>query len=218
MTTTLVLASASPRRRDLLERFGVAFDVRPTHVDETPQPGEAAEDLVRRLAATKAEAALAAAPEAELVILAADTVVVIDGDVLGKPVDAAEAEAMVRRLSGRTHRVLTGVAVAARSGGAAEAGVGVTLGPAVSVAVAVAATDVVVAELSEADVAWYLATGESHDKAGGYGIQGRFAVFVTEIRGSHDNVVGLPLARTRTLLAQAGLGLGTLPGRGRDDV
>ena len=114
----LVLASASPRRRELLARFGLPFVVRPADVDETVHPGETASDLVRRLAVAKAEAALASADEPDVVVLAADTVVVIDDEILGKPADATEAAEMLARLSGRTHQVLTGMAVARRLGAA----------------------------------------------------------------------------------------------------
>jgi septum formation protein len=210
MTTTLVLASGSPRRRELLERFGMAFDVRPTDVDEAVRPGEDAEDLVRRLAVEKAQAAVDAAPEGELVVVSADTVVAIDHDVLGKPVDEADAVRMLRRLSGRTHRVLTGVAVASRSGVLDDAfppadGGGVALGTAVDIEVEVAATEVTMVDLGDAEIAWYVATGEPLDKAGAYGIQGRGGIFVSSLFGSFDNVVGLPLTTTRRLLGQAGL-------------
>lgn len=194
---TLVLASGSPRRRELLGRLGVPFDVRPPDVDETPGPGEDPTDLVARLARAKAEAALAAAPEPDLVVLAADTVVVLDGAVLGKPRDDADAARMLGLLSARTHEVRTGVAVVRRTTAADEA-----LAPAVVFAVEVVATEVTFVELLPADVAWYVATGEPADKAGAYGIQGRGAVLVSSIRGSHDNVVGLPLATTRRLLAE----------------
>lgn len=196
---TLVLASGSPRRRELVARFGLPVEVRPADVDETPGADEAPADLVRRLAVAKAEAALDDAPEPDVVVLAADTVVVIDDLVLGKPVDDADAARMLGLLADRTHVVLTGVAVARRS----PEGAG--LAPAVSLAVEVEATEVTFLPLSEADVAWYVATGEPLDKAGAYGIQGRGGVFVASIRGSHDNVVGLGLATTRRLLAEAGL-------------
>ncbi len=127
----LILASGSPRRRELLARLGVPFEVRPADVDESVRPGERAEDLVRRLAVSKAEVALAAATEVDLVVLAADTVVVIDDDVLGKPRDASDAAPMLRRLSGRSHRVLTGVAVARRTPSASgRSAVGPTARPA----------------------------------------------------------------------------------------
>jgi septum formation protein len=201
----LVLASASPRRRELLGRLGVAFDVRPADVDEAPQPGEDPVDLVRRLAVTKAEAALATATEPDLILLAADTVVVLDGEVLGKPTGPDDAARMLTALSGRTHVVLTGIAVARRSPAPAAAEDEVALGPAATLASDVEATEVTFTVLSGTDVAWYVATGEPLDKAGAYGIQGAGAVLVSSIRGSHDNVVGLPLATTRRLLAEVGL-------------
>ncbi len=209
--TTLVLASASPRRRDLLERFGHAVAVRPAHVDETPAPGEDAADLVRRLAVAKAEAVLARAPEADVMVLGADTVVVLDGEVLGKPVDGAAASDMLGRLSGRTHRVLTGVAVAARRSPASAPSGSLGLGPATSTIAHVEATEVTFSTLTDADISWYVATGEPLDKAGAYGIQGIGAMWVSSIRGSWDNVVGLPLGVTRGLLAEVGL---DVPGPG----
>lgn len=225
----LVLASASPRRRELLARFGRAFEVRPADVDETPQLGESAVDLVRRLALAKAEAAVAAAPEDRVLVLAADTVVVVDGEILGKPADGTDAAAMLGRLSGRTHRVLTGVAVAHRSNldaadpndatdvvdgatgalGSADGGDGVAigLGAAQTMAVEVEATEVTFVVLEQADIDWYVATGEPVDKAGAYGIQGKGGIFVSSIRGSYDNVVGLPLAVVRRLFADIGFDL-----------
>lgn len=198
---TLVLASASPRRAELLARFGVPFEVRSADVDESTRPGEDAVDLVRRLAVTKAEAALEASAEDDVVVVAADTIVVVDGDVLGKPLDDADAAATLARLSARTHTVLTGVAVARRTAVAPDADVGTaTVGDAVRLAVAVEATEVTMAELTPADVAWYVATGEPADKAGAYAVQGAGAVFVSSLRGGADNVIGLPLAVTRRLL------------------
>ncbi len=200
----LILASGSPRRRELLGRFGIAFETRPADVDERAQPGESPEHLVRRLAVAKAEAAIAAAPEPDVVALAADTVVVLDGETLGKPTDADDATAMLGRLSGRTHVVLTGMAVARRTAPPDDGSGGeVELAPAVQVAVEVDATEVTFVELTDADIAWYVATGEPLDKAGAYGIQGRGGVFVSSIRGNHDNVVGLSLVTARRLLAEA---------------
>lgn len=204
MVTPLVLASASPRRRDLLERFGRPVQVRPADVDETAAPGEDAVDLVRRLAVAKAETVLGLAAEDDVVVLAADTVVVLDGEVLGKPGDDADAARMLGRLSGRTHRVLTGVAVTARRPPTGPAG-SHGLGPATTAIAHVEATEVTFAALTAAEVAWYVATGEPLDKAGAYGIQGVGAVWVSSIRGSWDNVVGLPLGVTRRLLAEVGL-------------
>ena len=183
----LVLASGSPRRRELLAQLGVPFEVRVADVDESPRPGELADDLVRRLAAAKAQAVLAVAPEAEVVVLAADTVVVLDGVVFGKPVNAEDATRMLRLLSGRTHTVLTGVAVARRDA---------------AMVVEAEATEVTFVELTAADIATYVATGEPLDKAGAYGIQGAAGGFVAEIVGNKDNVIGLGQATTTRLLTE----------------
>jgi len=193
--TLLVLASGSPRRRDLLGARGLVFDVRPADVDETPVPGEDAEGLVRRLAASKAEAALAAAPERPIVVLAADTLVSVDGDVLGKPVDEADAARMLRLLSGSRHQVLTGVAVASSTGTAA------------TLSVEVETTHVHMAQWTEDQITAYVASGEPMDKAGSYAIQEVGDRFVTRIEGSFDNVVGLPVDRTCRMLAEAGVDL-----------
>jgi septum formation protein len=196
----LLLASASPRRHELLARLGLPFDVRAADLDETPLPDEEPRSYVARLAAAKAQAVAGAASEPEVVAIGADTAVVVDGHLLGKPVDDADAARMLRMLSGRTHQVLTGVAVA-------------VAGPAgpPSVQVDVAVTEVTFASLSDDDIAWYVASGEPVDKAGAYAVQGRGAVYVTSISGSPDNVVGLPLALTRRLLEAAGHpGLGSV--------
>ncbi|HVS03721.1 MAG TPA: Maf family protein, partial [Thermoanaerobaculia bacterium] len=182
----LVLASASPRRRELLAGLGLAVAVRPAAVDERLLPGEEAAAHVERLAREKAEAVAAAG---ELVV-AADTVVTLDGEVLGKPADAADARAMLRRLQGREHRVLSGVAVR-------DAGAGRT-------AAEVEVSRVRLAPLSEREIDWYVATGEPLDKAGAYGVQGRAALFVAGIEGSWSNVVGLPLALLYRLVAELG--------------
>jgi septum formation protein len=202
--TRLILASASPRRRELLGRLGVAFEVHPVDADETPRPGEAAADLVRRLAVAKAEAALvdlAGVAGDDTVVVAADTEVVLDGEVLGKPADADDAARILRRLAGRTHEVLTGVAVAASWGDTA------------AVESRVARTAVTMTDLSAQEIAWYVGTGEPLDKAGAYGIQGAGGLFVSSIEGSYDNVVGLPLALTRRLLAVVGITPGSAPGQ-----
>jgi len=196
--TRLILASGSPRRRELLAHLGVPFEVAPADVDEAWRSGEPAEDLVRRLAVEKAQAVAANAGD-DVVVLAADTVVVLDGDVLGKPSDADDAAAMLARLAGRLHVVLTGVAVARAAGGAA------------GIDVEVVATEVFFDALTPEDIAWYVATGEPLDKAGAYGIQGVGGTFVASIRGSFDNVVGLPMAVARRMLADAGVGLGQPP-------
>jgi septum formation protein len=177
-----VLASASPRRLELLARLRVAVEVRPAHVDETPRNGESADALVRRLA----EAKVRAVAQPGEVVVGADTVVCVDDDVFGKPVDAADAERMLRALSDRTHEVVTGTAVA--------------LGTPDDVQSIVTRSRVTFVELTDADVAWYLATGEPFDKAGAYGHQGRAGRFVETIEGSWTSIVGLPLAELAGLL------------------
>jgi septum formation protein len=179
----LILASASPRRRELLTQAGFRFDVLPAHIDETRRPNEAPADYVERLALEKAEAILALHPNATA--LGADTTVVLDGAILNKPVDRADAERMLRALSGRTHLVQTGVAVLTRDTRRS----------------AVETTSVVFDTISESDLAHYLATGDSLDKAGAYGIQGYAARWITRIEGDFFNVVGLPIATTIRLLA-----------------
>jgi septum formation protein len=185
----LVLASASPRRADLLARLGLAPVVRAADIDETPHPEEPAGDLVIRLAAAKAAASAAAGDGTrDEVVLAADTEVVVDGDVLGKPRDRDDAETMLRRLAGRTHEVMTGIAV---QRGATSRLAQVT-------------TEVTFRGLTDAEVAWYLATGEPDGKAGAYALQGAGAALVERIDGSDTNVIGLPLAETVALLRQVG--------------
>jgi septum formation protein len=185
---TLVLASASPRRRDLLRRLGLDPALRPVDLDETPHADEPPQDLVVRLAAAKA-AAGADRGEGDEVVLAADTEVVLDGRVLGKPVDDADAAAMLRRLNGRTHEVVTGLAV--RRGEIAR--------------LATVTTEVTFRHLTDDEIAWYVATGEPSGKAGGYALQGAGAALVASIAGSDTNVIGLPLAETVTLLREVGL-------------
>jgi len=172
------LASRSPRRRELLTQLGVAFVAVPADVDETPHPGERPLDLVRRLAATKADAV------AGDIVLAADTIVDLDGEVFGQPGDADEARRMLRRLSGRTHRVHTGVALRSASAEAVE----------------VVTTLVTMVPMTPGLLDWYLATGEPFDKAGAYAIQGSGSVLVEGIRGSVSNVVGLPLSTVARML------------------
>jgi len=181
----VVLASASPRRAELLRAAGVEFIIRPAQVDESVQDGEAARDYVLRLAIEKAQAVPRVNTD---VVLAADTTVVLDDEVLGKPADEADAVRMLRRLAGRSHEVLTGVCVAVHDGLDAR----------------VATTAVQFATMSDDEIAWYVASGEPMDKAGAYGIQGRASRFVTGIRGSYSNVVGLPVALVYEMLARAG--------------
>jgi septum formation protein len=182
----LILASASPRRAELLRAAGYAFEIVPADVNESAGSGELPEDYVRRVAALKARAVLRQFPDCT--VLAADTTVVVDGAMLGKPSDDEDARQMLARLSGRAHRVLTGVVLA---GGGREVGV-------------VAATLVRFAVLTPADIDWYVASGEPRDKAGAYGVQGLASRFVEGIEGSYSNVVGLPVALVHTLLAEQG--------------
>ena len=174
----LVLASGSPRRRELLAQLGLAFDVVSPEIDETPQLGERPLDLVRRLAMAKARAV-----DGD-VVLAADTIVEVDGEIFGQPVDADDARRMLGRLSGRTHRVHSGVALLA---GGQEAVETVT-------------TYVTLVPLTRAALEWYLGTGEPFGKAGAYAIQGAGGIFVEGVRGSVSNVVGLPLTTVASLL------------------
>jgi septum formation protein len=184
----LILASASPRRRQLLEQIGVRVEVDPADVDETPLLGEDPVAHVCRLALEKARAVARRRPGA--VIIAGDTVVVLDDDILAKPADAADAVAMLLRLQGRTHRVETGVAV---------------VGPDGREAVEVAGADVRFRTFGRAYAEAYVATGEPLDKAGAYGIQGRGAVLVEEIRGDYFAVVGLPLEVVARMLERVGV-------------
>jgi septum formation protein len=202
----LILASASPRRAELLRSAGYTFDVVVADVDESIRPGESPSAYVRRLAAEKSAAVrgghtgpplhagaaqsnagvgadLRVGP-AEPIVLGADTTVVVDGEILGKPRDEADARSMLQRLSGKTHQVLTGVSLRQ---GAFEAG-------------RVETTSVVFRALTDEDIAWYIASGEGRDKAGGYAIQGLAARFIPSIAGSYSNVVGLPVACVDELL------------------
>jgi septum formation protein len=192
---TLVLASASPRRADLLRAAGMAFDVRVPDVDESARDGESPETYVRRVAEAKAQAVIAAGERRA--ILAADTIVVIAGRVLGKPRDAADARRMLESLSGRTHVVLTAVCVvpAEDERSSAER----------SIACHVTTTAVEFDTMTPEDIDWYVATGEPMGKAGAYAIQGRASRFVSRIEGSYSNVVGLPVALVYRLCNEAGI-------------
>jgi nucleoside triphosphate pyrophosphatase len=183
----LILASASPRRTDLLRQAGYDFEVEPADVDESELAGEDPRAYVVRVAALKARTVAASHPDD--LVLAADTTVVIDGDMLAKPSGDDDAKRMLGRLSGRTHEVLTGVAIV---GAGREAS-------------AVVATRVRFRPLSATEVDWYVASGEPHDKAGAYGVQGLASRFVESVDGPYSNVVGLPVGAVRALLEAAGL-------------
>jgi septum formation protein len=199
ITPLLTLASASPRRRELLAQLGLVCQVRPVDIDESPRAAEAPEAYVRRLAREKARAAWERHAEGDgLPVLGSDTTVVLDGEILGKPVDAAEAQVMLARLSGRTHEVLTAVAVVQ---GACECAM-------------LSRSHVSLREITAAERAAYAVSGEPLDKAGGYAIQGMGAVFVERLEGSYSGVMGLPLYETAQLLAEFGIAVpATLPDR-----
>lgn len=199
----LVLASASPRRRELLTQAGYAFEVDAADVDESLHEGEEAGAYVRRLAEEKARAVFARypthrdetamdgapdlvglVPDAPLIVLGADTSVVLGDEILGKPIDAEDAKRMLRRLSGKTHRVMTGVAAVSRAGTISD----------------VETTEVVFANIPEAELDAYCATAEPLDKAGAYGIQGYAARWIPRIDGCYFNVMGLPIARVVRLI------------------
>jgi septum formation protein len=180
----LVLASASPRRAELLRTAGFTFDVHPTDVDEAPRPAEPPPAYALRVARDKARAAAGRIDRPEAWILAADTVVVVHGEMLGKPADHADARRMLSMLSGVVHEVLTGVVL--RHGPAETS--------------EVVSTRVRFAELSPAEIDWYVASGEPDGKAGGYAIQGLGSRFVDRIEGSWSNVVGLPVATVYRML------------------
>ena len=183
----LRLASASPRRRQLLDLIGVPHLVTPADIDETPLPGEAAGDYVMRLAREKAGAIWAR--HQDLPVLAADTTVVVDEEILGKPESAADAAAMLRKLSGRAHFVHTGIALHTAHG----------------LEVDISTTDVEFAELTDDMIRAYWDSGEPQGKAGAYAIQGLGAVFVSDISGSYTGVMGLPLFETAAMLRYAGI-------------
>ena len=179
----MILASQSPRRSEILRQAGIAFEVRPHPTDETRRPGEDAPEYVARLAREKAEAVT---PEDGAIVLGADTVVVVGGEILEKPVDVADARRMIALLSGREHRVLTGVCL--RRGE--------------RVLVSVETTVVWFARMSEAEIDEYASSGEPMDKAGAYAIQGLASKFVERIEGCYYNVMGLPVALVYRMLKQ----------------
>lgn len=183
----VILASSSPRRLQLLQQIGIEAEVRPAAFDEL-STGKMADEVVLANAVGKCQAVCAACGD-KVPVIAADTVVVLDGKILGKPKDAADAVRMLTELSGRTHKVLTGVAVSFDGRQLAE----------------VCETEVIFRTLTADEIADYVATGEPLDKAGAYGIQGRGAVFVEKINGCYNNVVGLPLTRLHLMLAKLGV-------------
>ena len=206
----LILASGSPRRAELLKAAGIDFDVIVADVDEAIRPRERPLDYVARLAEEKAFTVLPHARNRP--VLGADTVVVVDDEVLGKPADAADATRMLRMLSGRQHQVMTGVALipapkpSAPTGRAAEVR-NPDLPPYESIVVndGIEVTTVEFARMTDAEIAEYIVSGEPMDKAGGYAIQGLASRFVTRIEGSYSNVVGLPVALVYNLCKRAGL-------------
>ncbi len=188
---SLILASASPRRKELLGHLGVSFDIRAADIDESVQTGEPPRAYVERLARSKALTIATREPQAHVV--AADTSVVVDGEILGKPgADVTAGLRMLEKLHGRSHSVMTGVAVA--HGTRVES--------------LVVETTVHFRSLTLAERRWYVGTGEGHDKAGGYALQGRAGAFITTLRGSSTSVIGLPLSETAQLLESMGF---TLP-------
>jgi septum formation protein len=196
----IYLASRSPRRQELLKQIGVNFEVlslrealpRTPDVDETPLPNEASMDYASRIARVKAEVGWLRMGERgilQLPVLGADTAVALQGRIFGKPENPGHAEEMLRMLSGQTHQVLTAVAVTAQAG----------------TGVCISRSNVRFRSISEREISGYVASGEGHDKAGGYAIQGLAAVFISEISGSYSGVVGLPLFETAQLLEEFGI-------------
>lgn len=183
----IVLASASPRRQELLRSAGISFTVQPADIDETPRAGEAPRDCAERLAREKALAVFRIRPPEY--VLGADTIVVIDGMILGKPRDVGDARRMLRLLAGRTHSVITGVCV---------------FGPAATETTASETTLVTMCELSDDEIRDYVATGEPMDKAGAYAIQGLASRWISRIEGDYSNVVGLPVALVYRMLRERG--------------
>jgi len=188
----LILASASPRRAELLRAAGIEVEVRPADVDESVRSGEAPEPYASRVALAKARAISQHVPDR--FVLGADTVVVVDDRILGKPTDSAEARQMLRLLSGRPHTVITAVALIRSTGLPGEI-----------LDARVERTTVEFATLSNEEIDWYAATSEPMDKAGGYAIQGLASRFVTRIEGSYSNVVGLPVSLVYGMCKNAGL-------------
>ncbi len=192
----IVLASASPRRQELLRNAGISFTVQPADIDETPLAGEGARECAQRLAREKALAVWRTRPQD--VVLGADTIVVVDEAILGKPADAEDAARMLRLLSGRVHRVITGVCLVG-AGDSRD-----LLNPGERVRSASETTLVTVNELSDVEIRDYVATSEPMDKAGAYAIQGGASRWIPRIEGDYSNVVGLPVALVYTMLRERG--------------
>jgi nucleoside triphosphate pyrophosphatase len=188
---SIILASASPRRRELLRQIGLDFTVDPADVDERVLPGEAPESYAVRVALEKARVAAQRAEKG--IVIAADTIVVLDNAILGKPVDHEDAESMLTLLSGKTHQVLTGMAI---MDSAAE-----------KIVTRTSCTSVLFRTLSPEEIKWYVSTGEPLDKAGAYGIQGKGSLFISRIEGCYFNVVGLPLSLLGEMLLEFGINL-----------
>lgn len=188
LSAPFILASASPRRVELLRLLGLDFAVMPSGADESFRPGELPAAHVLRLSADKADLIAAAHPKSW--VLGADTIVVINGDVLGKPADPAEARQMLKKLSARAHTVFTGFTLARQ-----EAGITVS---------EVVASTVFFRDIAEDEMAWYVSSPEPYDKAGAYAVQGMGAFFIKEIRGSYTNVMGLPLCEVVDALKKVG--------------
>ncbi|OUR84072.1 septum formation protein Maf [Cycloclasticus sp. 46_120_T64] len=186
----LILASASPRRAELLQQMGLEFDIKAVDIDESVDAGESPEAYVRRLALQKARAAKKFYPAVDTLLLGSDTAVIVGADILGKPTDKQHAFDMLRRLSGRSHTVLTSVAII----GSEELCI-------------VCQSEVSFSMIDEQQLEWYWASGESTGKAGAYGIQGKAAVFIKRIEGSFSGVMGLPIYETSQLLKQQGFKL-----------
>ncbi len=183
----LVLASASPRRRELLRNAHIPFEVEPADINEAPLPNEPAQAYAERLAREKAQAIARKHPNNP--VLGADTVVVVDNQILGKPADPADAARMLHLLSGRTHQVITGVCLAVNG----------------HHSVASEITSVTMSEISEDEITAYISTGEPMDKAGAYAIQGIASRWIPRVEGDYSNVVGLPVALVYRMLQQAGV-------------
>ena len=188
----LILASSSPRRAEVLRNAGFTFEIRPAPVDETRFPHESAEEYVRRVAQAKVQTAAAQAGEAgePAIVIAADTTVLVEGQILAKPADAADARRMLRLLSGRTHEIFTALAVINLATGQES--------------LHIEKTRVEIVKLSDEEIENYIATGEPFDKAGAYGIQGIAGRFAARISGCYFNVLGMPLSRLWTTLHELG--------------